>query len=52
VRVETNLSFFLPGAISGEAQAKAIDQARRIVDRMATQECDILRAEIAQDCRL
>ncbi|WP_322518014.1 hypothetical protein SR870_11105 [Rhodopseudomonas palustris] len=52
VRIQTNLTFFLPGAVSGEELPQKIDQARKIVYQLAMRECEALRSTIARDCKL
>ena len=53
VRVQVNMSFFVPGAVTGsEASLKAQEDARSALYHSAAHECDLLRAAIANDCRL
>jgi hypothetical protein len=53
VRVQSNITFFLPGPTNdGEDAQKLRDRARRIVYEMAGHECDVLRETLARDCRL
>jgi hypothetical protein len=53
VRIQSSISFFLPGPVGdGEEAQKVRDQARRTVYEMAARECDLLRETLAKDCRL
>jgi hypothetical protein len=53
VRVQVNVSFFVPGTVNGsEASLKAQEQARRSLYESAAHECDVLKAVLASDCRL
>lgn len=52
VRIQTSLTFFLPGAVSGDELPQKLDQARKIVYQLAMRECETLRSTIARDCKL
>jgi hypothetical protein len=53
IRVQVNVSFFVPGVASGtEASLKAQEQARRSLYESAARECEVLRAVLATECRL
>lgn len=53
VRVQVAINFFMPGPTDeGEEADKIRDLARRSVYEMAGKECDVLRATIAEECRL
>jgi hypothetical protein len=53
VRVQVNVNFFVPGAVSGsEASLKIQEQARRSLYESAARECDVLLAVLATECRL
>jgi len=53
VRIQSSLSFFLPGpAGDGDDAQKVRERARSIVYDTAAQECDLLRKNLAKDCRL
>jgi hypothetical protein len=53
VRVQVNMSFFVPGAVTNsEVSLKAQEDARSALYQSAAKECDLLRTAIASDCRL
>jgi hypothetical protein len=53
VRVQVNVSFFVPGAVNGtDASLKTQEQARRSLYESAAHECDVLKAVLASDCHL
>lgn len=53
VRVQVNVSFFIPGAVNGsEASLQAQEQARRSIYESAARECEVLKAALASECRL
>lgn len=53
VRVQTSISFYLPGPTGeGDEAQKLRDRARRTVYEMAGRECDLAREVLARDCRL
>jgi hypothetical protein len=53
VRVQVNVSFFVPGTVNGsEASLQAQEQARRSLYESAAHECEVLKAVLASDCRL
>jgi len=53
VRIQTTISFFLPGPTGeGEDAAKIRDRARRNIYELAGRECDLVREVLAKDCRL
>ena len=53
VRVQVNMSFFVPGAVTNsEVSLKAQEDARSALYRSAAHECDLLRAAIATECHL
>ena len=53
VRVQDNLSLFLPGPTGdGDEAQKLREKGRRIVYEMAAHECDLLRQVLAKDCRV
>jgi len=53
VRVQVNISFFVPGAVNGsEASLKVQEDARRSLYHSAARECEVLRETIATECRL
>ena len=53
IRVQVNINFFVPGAVSNtEASLKAQEDARSALYRSAGHECEVLQASIAADCRI
>lgn len=53
VRVNVSMNFFVPAKLDdSDAVAKAQERARRMLYQSGSQECDLLRATIADDCRL
>jgi len=53
VRIQSSISFFLPGPTGDSEDAQKLrDQARRTVYEMAGRECELLRETLAKDCRL
>ncbi len=53
VRVQTSISFFVPGPTGDTDEAmKLRDRARAGVYEMAAKECDLLKERLAKDCRL
>jgi hypothetical protein len=53
VRVQNNISFFIPGPTGdGDEAQKMRDKAQRVVYEMASHECDLLRDVLAKDCRM
>lgn len=53
VRIQVNMSFFVPGAVTGnEASLKAQEDARSALYHSAAHECELLRAAIATECHL
>lgn len=53
IRVQVNMSFFVPGAVNGsEASLKSQEDARSALYRAAAHECEVLKAAIASECRV
>ena len=52
VRIQTSISFFVPGTGADDELPQKIDQARKLVYQLATRDCELLRSTIAKDCRL
>ncbi len=52
VRIQTSISFFVPGGGTEDELPQKIDQARKLVYQLATRDCELLRSTIAKDCRL
>lgn len=53
VRVNVSMNFFVPANFDdSDAVAKAQERARKMLYQSGSQECDLLRATIADDCRL
>lgn len=53
VRVQSTISYFIPGPTNDSEEAQKIrDRARRQVYDSAARECDLLRETLAKDCRL
>jgi hypothetical protein len=53
VRVQVNVSFFVPGTVNGtEASLKSQEQARQSLYESAGHECEVLKATLASECRL
>jgi hypothetical protein len=53
VRVQVNISFFVPGAVNNsEASLKVQEDARKALYQTAAKECEVLQATVANDCRL
>jgi hypothetical protein len=53
IRVQVNMSFFVPGVSNGsEASLKAQEEARRSLYKSAAHECEVLQAVLATECRL
>jgi len=53
VRVQTTINLFMPGPTGDtEEGTKLRDRARAIIYDTASRECDLLRQNLAKDCRL
>jgi hypothetical protein len=53
VRVQTTINLFMPGPTGDtEEGTKLRDRARAIIYDAASRECDLLRQNLAKDCRL
>lgn len=53
VRVNVSMNFFVPAQLDdSDAVAKAQERARRMLYESGSKECDLLRATIADGCRL
>lgn len=53
VQVSISVSFFVPASLDdSEASVKAQERARRMLYESASRECGVLRASIADECRL
>jgi hypothetical protein len=52
VRVQVNVSLFVPGPTEGDDATRVRDQTQRSFYATAAHECDLLREVLAKDCRL
>lgn len=53
VRVQSSISFFLPGGTADEQKADELrDRAKRAIYESAARECNLLRDILARDCRI
>ena len=53
IRVQVNMSFFVPGPVNAsEASLKSQEDARKMLYANASRECDVLRETIASACRI
>lgn len=53
VRVQSSLSFFVPGPTGDSEEAQKLrERARRMIYETAARECDLLKDTLAKDCRL
>lgn len=53
IRVQVNVSFFVPGAVNNtEASLKAQEDARKALYMSAGHECEVLKAALASECRI
>jgi hypothetical protein len=53
VRVQSTVSFFVPGPSGESSEAEKLrEKARQSIYATAARECDLLKATLASDCRL
>ena len=53
VRVQSTVSFFVPGPIGDNGEAEKLrEKARQSIYATAARECDLLKAALASECRL
>jgi hypothetical protein len=53
IRVQVNVSFFVPGAVNNtEVSLKAQEDARKALYMSAGHECEVLKAALASECRI
>ena len=53
IRVQISVNFFVPGPANESEQSSALrDRATRAIYDMPVRECEVLREQLADDCRL